>query len=806
MPLGGIGTGTIALAGDGSLRQWQLHNVGNHRAFVPDTFFAIRAARPGRPDLYRSLEATPVDDPEPVPSVDDNFIPPALRARHEALPPLAESVFQAVYPAAQVRFEDSELPIGVRLHALSPFAPLDESLSSIPAALFEIELVNDGDQAATGWVGASAQNSVGWDGVSPIDGISSRCYGGNLNSVDRRAGWTGVRMENPALPSDHPGRGQLVLGSDADGINALAQHTGPNDLLAFLRGRYVLDQHLGARTPARSAGSGPYGGMLDSSSASAVGRTWDAALAVPYLLQSGERKRIRFWLTWNFPNRYVNFTQFGEQRDYGRSALWLGNHYSTEHSDAVSTADLVQRDWDTLVARTGDWVRALSVLEPIEAEHLAAQASLLRSTTCFRSEDGAFYGFEGVQGASTSGWADNGGSCPLNCTHVWNYEQALSRLFPRLERSMRDTEFDVLQAPDGHIPHRVIVPTLVRQLWDEPIGGPVEPALDGMLGTVLKTLREMQQGAPLEWLEKRWPALLRLLEHIQRKWDPENEGVLRGVQPSTFDIPVRGLNPYIGSYWLAALLATERLAQIVGDESTAHAMRDLFARGSRAYDDALWTGEYFRQELAPGESNEYAWGEGCLSDQLVGQWWAHQLGLGYILPEEHVKAALVAIVRNNFRVDFSDFSHRQRVYADGNDAGLLNCTWPHGGRPDHPVWYCDEVWTGVEYQVAAHCFFEGMHDEGRRILEAIWSRHDGHRRNPFNEVECGDHYARAMAGFSVFEARSGIRWDSSRGRIEISARPTEGVMPFFFGVAWGLATVGADGEATFDVFGGGAIS
>jgi hypothetical protein len=124
------------------------------------------------------------------------------------------------------------------------------------------------------------------------------------------------------------------------------------------------------------------------------------------------------------------------------------------------------------------------------------------------------------------------------------------------------------------------------------------------------------------------------------------------------------------------------------------------------------------------------------------------------------------------------------VFADGDDVGLLVCTWPHGGRPAVPTRYADEVWTGSEYQVAAHCCREGMHDEGRAVLGAVWARYDGRRRNPFNEVECGDHYARSLAGWSVLQALAGFSYDSPAGAYTF--RRPDTALPFLASSGWGL--------------------
>jgi uncharacterized protein (DUF608 family) len=269
--------------------------------------------------------------------------------------------------------------------------------------------------------------------------------------------------------------------------------------------------------------------------------------------------------------------------------------------------------------------------------------------------------------------------------------------------------------------------------------------------------------------------------------------MLTGVQPSTHDIDLCGLNTFMGTLWLAALRAAEEMARVVGDDAAAARYRELFERGSVAYDEALFNGEYYVQKLAPTDRTEFQWVDGCLSDQLIGQWWAHQLALGYLLPADHVRTALRAVVQHNFRVGFRDFTHPYRVYADEDDAGLLMCTWPKGGRPDIPTRYCDEVWTGIEYQVAAHCLREDLDDEAWLILRALWTRHDGRRRNPYNEIECGDHYARAMAGWSVLEALSGFREDAHSGAIEFRYPSAPGqALPFMASSGWGVLVAEED--------------
>ncbi len=790
MPIGGIGAGQVAICGDGGLRQWQLLGRANHRGSLPGSLFVLRASR-GEPPLdavriLQSEEALRLG-PGTAPLVTDGEVPSwqlDLLARFRGV---ARTTFQALYPIARVGYLDDDLPVEIELEAWNPLVPTDEEESGLPAAMFRFSLSNHGDEDVYGCVAASVQNAVGWDGYSEIAENRSPLYGGNVNKMKLLDGAAAILMENPSLADNDPRAGQMLLVAETDLALPYERFARADELLSFVSGANLgpsmpwrtTEEHLRARfrTNTFAVAQGP----------SPPGQTWNGALAVPYRLAPGESRAVPFLLAWFFPNRVADIDQYGAPRDYGKSVFWLGNHYGRRFRDAEDVVEHARAAHDRLEATTRRWTTSFSesTLPDWLAETLAGQAAFIRSPTCFRTDDGAFFGFEGSLGASTSMWnADRGGSCPLNCNHVWNYEQALSRLFPRLEQTMREVELEVAQAPEGYIPHRVLVPLYLRQLWDEPVGSPTNPALDGMLGCPLKVYREVRQGAGRDWLERLWPRVVRLLDYVVATWDPGESGVLRGEQPNTYDISFFGANTYTGSLWLAALRALEELAVVVQDDRTAGRARTLFERGSEAYDGLLWNGEYYVQEET---SADYQYGTGCLSDQLLGQWWAHQLELGHVLPAEHVQTALRSIVAYNTRRGFRDFKHESRVFADEDDTGLLLCTWPHGGRPAVPVQYCDEVWTGTEYQVAALCLMEGLVEEGFELLEALRHRYNGTRRNPFNEIECGDHYARAMAGWSVIEAISGWRYNALDESLQIgSPASSSGCrVPVVAGSGWG---------------------
>ncbi len=817
MPLGGIGTGQVALGGDGGLRQWQLSNQSNHLAFVPDSFFAIRtSASPdaGTGDI-RLLQSEDVLDLPPLdtPLINDDYIPEQQRRLVRQYGGVRRTTFTGAYPFARIAYEDERLPVDVSLEAYSPFVPLDSDASELPAVIFTFSVHNPTPGPIYGAIGATLKNVVGWDTAAPIEGNLCPLFGGNVNSVRRADGLTSLVLENPSFPSHHPHLGQLAFSTTNVDAFVLPRWREVDEFLTSMR-LLQLDAsppvpvvdvtgketvwHEGYRVS--DEGANRYGSSIPS----AAGETWNGGVSAPFSLAAGESAKITFILTWSFPNHYVNYDQPARDFRYelGRSRLWLGNAYTQRFTSALDTAEWVVANGERLARDSRAWSEAVldSSLPIWMSEFVAAQGALIRSPTIFRTEDGKLYGFEGTQGASTAflPWRGYSGSCPLNCTHVWNYEQALSRLFPNLERTMRETDFDYVQAPEGYIPHRTLLPLFVKQLWNQKIGGPDNPALDGMLGTVLKTYREVQQGAGAEWRARYWPNIRRLMGYLRETWDADDDGVLDGEQPNTYDIAFYGTNMFIGGLWLAALRATEEMATLEGEADFARELHALFERGRDKYDRLLWNGEYYIQILGPDDPLEQQYLTGCLADQLLGQWWAHQLGLGHILPQDHVRQTLRSILKYNVRKGFSGYDPEERAFADGDDHGLVIIAWPEGGQPDRPTRYHDEVWTGIEYQVAAHCIREGLVDEGVSILKAARDRYSGVKRNPYNDIECGDHYARAMAGWTVLEALGGYHYDEPGAAITLDPAKADETFrsAFVAGTGWGTATVSPDGTAS----------
>ncbi len=491
------------------------------------------------------------------------------------------------------------------------------------------------------------------------------------------------------------------------------------------------------------------------------------ALALHAQLAAGESVELPFILAWHFPNRTVTGCGWsGEAAEQN----WLGNHYTERFADAWEAAHYTARNLADLEEKSSRYVRSMlsSTLPDFVLDAAMSNVSTLRTQTCMRTADGEFHAFEGC--------APRHGCCAGTCTHVWNYEQATAFLFPTLTRSMRNTEFLNDTDERGLMRYRTVLPLGTGQ------GGTA--VADGQMGTIMRLHRDWQLSGDTQWLRKLWPQAKKALEFawITGGWDGNRDGVMEGVQHNTYDIEYHGPTPQTGFWYLGALRAAEEMAGAVGDDEAADCYQKLFTSGSSWWDKHGFNGEYYFQDIRPQPSEQVApgliipdtlvgdvtltgepihqTGPGCLADQLVGQWFAHTSDLGYLLEPEHVRRTLQAIFRYNYKRTLSEHSNVARTYALGDEAGLVIGTWPHGERPELPFHFFCEVWTGFEYMLAASLIYEQMIDPALEIVRSTRERHDGEKRNPWDEPECGHHYARAMAAWSLILALSGFHYSA----------------------------------------------
>ena len=507
-----------------------------------------------------------------------------------------------------------------------------------------------------------------------------------------------------------------------------------------------------------------------------------------------ENKKTRFILSWNVPNCYNYWWRCKDEND--RDVMWK-NYYATRYENSCASAFHALRNGDVFYEKTAAFRDTLhsSTLAPTIIDAISSTISVLKSPTVLRLENGAFYGWEGLH--------SHHGSCEGTCTHVWSYAYALCFLFPDLERSLRETEFQQDVEENGKMGFRTLLP-LGRGV------SKTRACVDGSMLTVVKTLREWKLSGDDEWLKKHWDTVQRILAYAWHEenpdaWDRNRDGVLEGRQHHTLDMELFGPSSWLEGLYLAALSAAAEMADYLGEHEKAADYRALFEKGYAYTKENLFNGKYFIQNVdlsckeytehfdCPNYWNEeqnqlkYQIADGSIIDQMLGQWHANLLGLGDIFDKEQRKTALASMVANNFKPNLREFANMWRVFALNDEGGVVICDYPEGSlKPVIPIPYCEECMTGFEYAFAGLLVSEGYVDEGIAVVRAIRDRYDGEKRNPWNEIECGNNYARAMASFALLPIFSGFTFDLPKKHIGFSPIVSGDFQAFWsLGTAWG---------------------
>lgn len=442
-----------------------------------------------------------------------------------------------------------------------------------------------------------------------------------------------------------------------------------------------------------------------------------------------------------------------------------------------------------------------STLPPEVMEAVGANLTILKSPTILRTQDGRMWAWEGC--------SDSKGCCHGSCTHVWNYAQAIPHLFPSLERTLRETEFLISQNPEGHQTFRANLPLT------EPVHQ-FHAASDGQLGGIMKVYREWRIHADDKWLERLYPQVKASMDYCIHTWDPDHLGVLIEPHHNTYDIEFWGPDGMCSSFYLGALSAIIEMSHYL--DQPCQLYENLLKSGKAYVEKHLFNGEYFIQkiqwkglrapdptevtvgyglgyssealELLLKEGPKYQYGNGCLSDGVLGMWMASVCGLPEVLDNQMVTSHLTSLHRYNLKTDLRDHDNPQRpTFAVGNEGGLLLCTWPKGGQLSLPFVYSNEVWTGIEYQVASHLMMKGEVSKGLDVVRACRDRYDGRIRNPFDEYECGHWYARALSSYALIQGLAGVRYDAVSQTLFIESQIGDN-FEVFISTERGFGTVG----------------
>jgi non-lysosomal glucosylceramidase len=761
-PLGGVAAGSISLGGRGQLRDWEIFNRPNKGYSPSYAFPSIWAQAGNRKPVARVLEARILPPYEGASGLGSNNAPGLSR--------LAAAKFTGEYPLAHVDFEDRTLPVQVSLDAFSPFIPHDAEESGLPVAILRYSVKNPGRTEAHVAIAFSIDNPV-----TAASKAESR-----TNEYRSAEGLSGLIMTNPGLEADNPMKGEFVVSAwDTGGAHVTYWRGWPksrwwNAPMLFWDD-FSDDGELGPEPDPRSA----------------VG-----SLSVKRKIAPGSSAAFTFILSWRFPNRTPEWC--GWKAPKGDEKTIIGNHYAVRFPSAWEAARYAATNLARLEARTRLFAKTIreSSLPSAVVDAATANLSTLATTTSFRTADGEFHGFEGVN--------DQRGCCFGNCTHVWNYETSTAFLFPQFARSLRKAAFGYSMDDAGAMHFRQLLPDGKERSGFA--------ATDGQMGQIVHAYLDWSLSGDRAWLQEIWPRVKKALEFawIPGGWDADRDGVLEGVQHNTYDVEFYGPNPMCGVYYLAALRAGEEMAKAVGDNASAKEYHRLFDQGSRWIDANLFNGEFYVQkirgfaksQIAPvlrsdmgsedTENPQYQVGEGCLVDQLVGQYLADVAGLGPLVSRQHARTALESIYRYNYKRTMFEHDNVQRTFVLNDEAAMVVCDYGKAQRPRIPFPYYAEVFTGLEYTTASQMLHAGMIREGIECIGSIRARYDGEKRNPWDEAECGHHYARAMAAWSAFVALSGFRYNGATAAVTAAPQISGHRFECFWSTAtgWGEFAVG----------------
>lgn len=767
MPVGGIACGQLYLAGDGRLWLWDIFKSNYSREDVSSLKLDLMTmnghyTKPVASDggFYSSQNGA---------RVEQGF---AIRVKTKSENRLftldkkgfPEVRFRGEYPIGKIIYADKDCPVQVNMEAFSPFIPLDALNSALPATVFKFTVTNSSkasvDVDLMGWL----QNAV-----CPYDSLPSL---GNRQNTLRRQGEVNILFcdlepANGSLINTHHGYGSMALSLISSDLETV-------------RGNTNLPLPLTETT-----NLSPF--QPNSKASLSLDKKLVGLLGQSFALKSGEKRSFTFLLTWHFPLHQEKEKGGGMARITDFKSL--NRHYKPWFTDAKDVAETIASNKVTLIGNTLEWNKTWynSTLPFWLLDRAIIPTDALATQTVHWFDNGRFWGWEGVE------------SCEGTCTHVWNYAQALARLFPQLERGLRENvDYGVgFNVSTGGIGNRA--------------ENDMKPAVDGQAGTIMRTWREHTMSANNEFLTRIWPKTRKAIEWLISN-DPSHQGIIEGAQSNTLDATWYGPMGWISSLYCGALRAGEQMANEMGDQAFADSCRTIADRGYQKITQLLFNGEYFIH--LPPDYNKTNTNKGSHIDQVLGQSWASQYGLPRVLPKAETTSALNSIWKYNFAPDAGEYAIQHttikghRVYSEPGEAGLLMTTWPLGGAShavpgmserteDFETWigpggYFDETMTGFEYQVAAHMIYEGEPEselvmKGLAIARAVHDRYAPEKRNPFNEIECGDHYARAMAAYGVFLAVGGFEYHGPKGIISFNPKitPEDFKSAFVTAEGWG---------------------
>lgn len=725
MPVGGLHSGTVYISGDGRLWLWQVFNTSydglnegvENKVVLWDNGREMQRVRPR--DGAAFVEPALSDN---LRILEQGFLV-SVKRNGKVLQKVLEAnqwdevIFEPSYPTCKVLYSSASFPVDVELTAFSPFIPLDEDNSSLPLTTFHIEIKNKNSEPLEVEVIGWFENGV-HKGRKDFDAVKKLATVKESNGSNRH-----VYFECELVPTEFqkaPDHGNM----------AFMAHDGQAKIICNLESWPVQAENLQGSDQRSLVDFKD----LQISSISSKGK-----------LEGNGKKDFQFSVAWYFNNPHPKLQ---EHLKDAKEGYWYGKRFK----DASEVLNYYAANLEELDRQTMKWVQTWndSTLPYWFLDRTFVNIGSLATANTMRFGTGRFWGWEGV------------GACAGTCTHVWQYGQAMGRIFPGLERNLRETtDYGAgFNATSGAI--------IFRAEYES------RPAIDGQAGVVLRTYRDHQTSKDDTFLKKNWPSIKKASQFILNQ-DKNGDGMTDTPMENTLDAVWEGEIAWIVGLSLAAIKAAEKMANEVGDLEFKKKCASYFSKGSKNMDSQLFNGEYYihrpNKEFGRKKLGSY---NTCHIDQVYGQAWTFQLGLPRVNDKAKTLSALQALWKYNYAPDVGPYikTHLQgRPYAIAGDAGMVMNTNPknekhaYGENETWQLGYFHECMTGFEHQVAAHMMAEGMIDESLILTRKIHERYHASKRNPFNEIECSDHYARAMASYGTFINACGFTYHGPKKQI-----------------------------------------
>ncbi len=786
-PVGGLGAGMFCIEGTG----YYSHMSVRHH---PDLF--------NEPGMFAAISVKGVDNGAKVlegqvPDWRKFGMPMSGKGSSGAnygLPRFHNAVFEARFPFCNIFLTDDAMPVKATITGWSPFIPGDPDNSSLPAGFVEYTIENISKSPVDAVFSFHSPNfmkirEVIENHINHINGFNIRRVDKGVNSIKPMK--NGFILSQSETPEEPYLKGDFAIFTDRP--NTVVDYSWYKDYLfdgSTLTWKAIKEGRLQAVDPVERYASG-------------------ASLFVPLQIKPGGSETVRIYMTWYVPETNMligdqrNSTDTPEKdgsmgKDVGKRPETYRPWYSSRFGNIDEVSEYVVSNYDQLRGRTKRFTGAFynTNLPPEVVEAVSANLTILKSPTVLRQYDGRLWGWEGS--------GDDWGSCYGSNTHVWNYAQAIPHLFPSLERTLRETEFIVSQNEEGAQTFRSNLPVSRPKSFSA--------ASDGQLGGIMKVYRDWRISGDTRWIAEMYPYVKRSIDYCIEAWDPGHNGCLEEPHHNTYDINFWGPDCMCTSFYLGALTAMVELSKALGEPSEKY--QTLLDKGKVFMENELYNGEYFIQKIKwdglrtenpehfidstwnpieverlKREGPKHQYGNGCLSDGVIGMWLASVCGLYEVLDNDKVTSHLKSVHKYNLRNDLSTHVNPQRPgFAFGNEGGLLLCSWPRGDELTLPIIYSKEVWTGIEYEVAAHLMLKGQVSDGLDIVRTCRDRYDGRIRNPFDEYECGHWYARALSSYSLLQGLTGVRYDAVDSTLYINS--SAGDFVSFLSTEKGFGNVG----------------